>query len=87
MTASISYEPFDRLIVSLRNDGLLKEADQLYFMIHKVAWTSGSELIGELGQSIKKIKKENINSLSADSIKNIKESMKMVKRVWPGFSS
>jgi hypothetical protein len=86
MTVTISYDPFERLIVSLRNDGLLKEADQLYFMIHKVAWTSGSELIGELGQSIKKIKKENANRLSADSIKNIKESMKMVKRVWPGFS-
>ncbi len=85
MTVTISYDPFESLIVTLRNDGLLKEADLLHQMIHKVAWTSGSELIGELGQSIKKIKKENINSLSADSIKNIKESMKMVKRVWPDF--
>jgi hypothetical protein len=85
MTVTISYEPFDRLIVSLRNDGLLKESDLLHHMIHKVAWTTGSELIGELGQSIKKIRKENPNSLSDDSKKNIQESVEMVKRVWPDF--
>jgi len=86
MAVFISSEPFERLIVSLRNDGLLKEADLLDQMIHKVAWTTGSELIGELGLSIEKIRKENIDRLSADSIKNIKESMKLVKRVCPGFS-
>ena len=86
MTTTISYEPFERLIAGLRNDGLLKESDLLHHRIHKVAWTTGSELIGELGLSIRKIRKENINRLSADSIKNIEESMKIVKRVWPDFS-
>ncbi|MRR17817.1 MAG: hypothetical protein EG826_15320 [Deltaproteobacteria bacterium] len=85
MIVTMSYEPFERLIVTLRDDGLLAESDLLYDMIHKTAWTTGSELIGELGKSIRKIRKENINRLSADSIKNIKESMKMVKEVWPGF--
>jgi len=85
MTVTISYEPFEKLMVSLRNDGLLTESDKLHYMIHKVAWTTGSELIGELGEVIKIIKKENPHSLSDDSKKNIRESMEIVKRVWPIF--
>ena len=86
MTVTISYEPFEKLIVSLRNDGLLKESDKLHYMIHKVAWTTGSELIGELGEAIKAIRKDNLHGLSDDSKKNIRESMDMVKRVWQDFS-
>ena len=85
MTVTISYEPFEKLMVSLRNDGLLTESDKLHYMIHKDAWTTGSELIGELGEVIKIIKKENPHSLSDDSKKNIRESMEIVKRVWPIF--
>ena len=85
MTLTISYEPFDRLIVSLRNDGPLKEANLLHHMIHSVAWTTSSELIGELGQTIKKISKESPLSISETSKKNMLEAMKMVKRVWPDF--
>lgn len=85
MAVKISYEPFDRLILSLRNDGLNRESEMLHDMIYQTAWTTGSELMGELGQSIKKIRKENLNNLSDDSIKNMKESMQMVKRAWRGF--
>jgi hypothetical protein len=85
MTLTISYEPYDRLIASLRNDGLLKESNLLQHMIHSVAWTTGSELIGELGQAIKKIEKACPLSLSDDSRKNNREAMEMVKRVWPDF--
>lgn len=85
MTVTISYEPFDRLIISLRNDGLLKESNLLHDMIYEIAWTTGSELIGELGQAIKKIRKESPLSLSDDSKKNMREAMEMVKRVWPDF--
>ena len=85
MTASISYEPFERLIAGFRQDGFLKEADQLHFLIHKVAWTTGSELIGELGQAIKKIERNSLYAFSDDIKKNIRESMEMVKRIWPDF--
>jgi hypothetical protein len=85
MTVSVSYDPFERLIASLRNDGFVKEADHIHFLIHEVAWTTGSELIGELGQAIKKIKKHRLNALSSASKMNIRESMGMVKRVWPDF--
>ena len=85
MTVTISYEPFEKLIISLRHDGLLKESDFLHQMIYEIACTTGSELIGELGLVIKKIWQESPLSLSDDSKKNMRESMVMVKRVWPDF--
>jgi hypothetical protein len=85
MTATISYEPFDKLIISLRNDRLLRESDLLHHMIYSVAWTTGSELIGELGHVIKRIRKESRNGLSDETKENMREAMEMVKRIWPDF--
>jgi hypothetical protein len=60
MTKTISYEPFDHLIVCLRNDALQKEAELLHRMIYKIAWTTGSELVGEPGHEIERIHKNTI---------------------------
>jgi hypothetical protein len=81
----ISYVPFDELISSLREDGLGAEADHLHFLIHKVAWTTGSELVGELGQEMKKLEREHGAMLSATTRAKIEAAFDMVKRVWPGF--
>jgi hypothetical protein len=85
VTASISYEPFDKLINSLRLDGLLTESDLLLQLINETAWTTGSELIGELGKTITQIRRENRASLSDDSKKHMRDAMEIVKRVWPDF--
>lgn len=82
---SISYECFDELTASLRYDGLPAEADRLYVLLHEVAWTTGSELIGELGQALKKIEIDGLRSISASSAQKIEECFKMVCRVWPDF--
>lgn len=85
MTSSISNEPFERLIISLRRDGLSAESDRLNDLIHKVAWTTGSEMIGELGLAVRKIKKEHPKGLSEESKMNIRECLKGVRRIWPRF--
>jgi hypothetical protein len=54
-------------------------------LLHKVAWTTGSELIGELGQKIIEIRKEDLSRQSAETKRNLKEGMDMVKIVWPDF--
>jgi hypothetical protein len=48
-STQISYECFDELIEQLRAAGHASTADKLNFMLHRVAWTTGSELLGELG--------------------------------------
>jgi hypothetical protein len=79
------YEPFERLIVSLRADGPAEDADRLHTLIHEVAWTTGSELVGELGKEIHKIKREHANRFSSCTRDRMDEAMRRVKRVWPDF--
>jgi hypothetical protein len=42
------YKAVDELIVKLREAGNAELADVLDHRVHKVAWTSGSELLDEL---------------------------------------
>jgi hypothetical protein len=83
----ISYVPFNELINSLRADGLGTEAERLHDLIHKVAWTTGSELIGELGQELRKLKREHRHELSPNTATKLEAAFEMVRRVWPGFPS
>ena len=80
-----SFEPFERFIVSLRDDGFAKDAERLYFLIHKVAWTTGSELLGELGQEISKLHREHGDKFSSSTRDQMEEALQMVARVWPDF--
>ena len=82
---SASYKCFDGLAASLRNDGLSDEADSLHVLLHEVAWATGSELVGELGQALKAIEQGGSPKRSARSRELTEECFKMVFRVWPDF--
>lgn len=82
---AISYDCFDDLIASLRFDGLSAEADRLHVLLHEVAWTTGSELLGELGQELKKIEEGGTAKPSGETREKIAECFRMVLRVWPDF--
>jgi len=53
--------------------------------IHKVAWTTGPELMGELGQEIRKLRREHGDRFSANTRNLMDEALQMVERVWPDF--
>ena len=82
---AISYLCFDELIALLRDDGLSTDADRLQLLLHEVVWTTGSELVGELGQALSKIEKKESSSRSATFAQKIEECFKMVGRVWSDF--
>ena len=82
---SISYDCFEELIVSLRADGLSDKARMLYTLLHDVAWTTGSELIGELGSEIKRIEKDSSLQMSVVTRNKIDECFQIIRRVWPDF--
>ena len=84
-TPVIFCVPFDDLIASLRADGLDGEADRLHDLLHKTAWTTGSELMGELGREMKKLKQEHGARFSATTDAKLKAALKLVRRVWPRF--
>jgi hypothetical protein len=81
----ISYAPFDELIASLRADGFSSDADRLHFMIYRVAWTTGSELLGELGQAMREVAREHADSFSDATRASMEAAFEMVRRVWPAF--
>lgn len=82
---TISYEPFEKLIVCLRADGMEPEAHSIHHLMHKVAWTTGSELLGELGQKINRIREEKNSDLSDETKKKMKEGIQMVRVAWSNF--
>jgi hypothetical protein len=64
-STEISYECFDDLVAQLRAAGTVSTADKLDFMLHRVAWTTGSELLGELGAEILRFQ-QSAQSVSAE---------------------
>lgn len=81
----ISYEPFEKLILALNEGGLVTESKKLDYLLHKVAWTTGSELLGDIGGEITDID-SNALQLSSKTKAVMKECLRMVEQVWPGFS-
>ena len=82
---TISYAPFDELIVALRADGLEKEAEHFHMLMYKVVWSTGSELLAELGDKMKEIETKESARLSTSTKKKMHEAFEMVQRVWHDF--
>ena len=81
-STQISYDCFDDLIAQLRAAGHVSTADRLDVMLHRVAWTTGSELLGELGAEILQFQRST-PSLSDAVQQSLARSLEMVRRVWP----
>ena len=64
------YESFD------------EPASRLHTLLHETAWTTGSELLGELGLVI--VAFEHLRpAASADLKRHLDTCLSLVKRVWP----
>jgi hypothetical protein len=82
VSRQISYDCFDELIARLRAAGHAGMADNLDSMLHRVAWTTGSELLGELGAEILRFQRS-IPSVDPEVQRSLNRCMDMVRRVWP----
>src|SRR5262249_45660615 len=76
------YEPFDRLIAGLKAEGHLAEAQRLHTILHETAWTTSSELLGELGREIVAIQQTG-PACGKGLCKELKGSMRVIRRAWP----
>jgi hypothetical protein len=77
-----SHSDFDELISMLRAEGHDQVAQRLHMLLHEVAWTSSSELMGELGLEIAAFRRSTRN-LSPELEKLICRCLDVVKKVWP----
>ncbi len=81
-TAQTGYECFDELIRQRRLEGYVQPAARLHTLLHEVAWTTGSELIGELGLAILAFERSG-PTVSSDLRRLLDSCMSFVGRVWP----
>ena len=82
--SQIDYECFEELIRQLRSAGHTSAAQKLDQTLHGVAWTTGSELIGELGAEILVFQRAT-PEVDAKLQSTLSRCMAMVRRVWPNI--
>ena len=78
----IDYECFEELVGQLQTAGFTTTAQKLDNILHRVAWTSGSELIGELGFEILAFQRTT-PEVSLELHGTISRCIAMVRRIWP----
>ena len=70
----------DALRDKLRSHGVSGEADRLHQLVHEMAWTTSSELYGELRVALDKIRKES-RSLPPGIAAEIRRLIKSIDRI------
>jgi len=80
------YEVFDELIDRLVVEHHDHAAQRLNTLLHEIAWTTGSELIGELGLEILAFEDSTPN-VSPELQMLLSRCMRMVRRVWPDIDA
>ena len=83
-SASTGYECFDELIQQLRAEGHGEAAERLDSVLHHTAWTTSSELLGELGLAILAFKRQR-PATSGALRQHLKTCLRAVRRAWPGL--
>ncbi len=75
--------PLAMLIDHLKEDGLADEAEKLNTLLRKVAWTTGTEFLGEFGLEMKAVKKSSWKRMSAKTKATFASAARLVKKTWP----
>jgi hypothetical protein len=78
------YADFDELISRLRAEGHVQVAQRLLSLLHETAWTTGSELMGELGLEIVNFQR-NHKLVSPELQELTRRCMTAVIQVWPNI--
>ena len=83
MPETVSSEPFHSLASTLKESGFTTHGARLESILNGT-WTTSSELIGELGVAVIAVRKE-CKPLSPPQQALLKECLRQVRKVWPGF--
>ena len=75
--------PFALLIDYVERDGLAADAKQLSTLLRDVAWTTGSEFLGEFGLRIKELKKTQWHRMSPKTRASFRSAARAIMKGWP----
>jgi len=70
------YKALDVLCLRLRELGLVTEAERLAFRLHKVAWTTSSELFEEVAEQLKSlIEGPNVEKMDNETRRDVEKCL------------
>ena len=79
------YAFVDLMADRLSEEGLAEHGQKLRSLIHEVAWTTGSELLGDLGSELRLLQRVHGAHLPADLSSAIARSMSFISQFWPAL--
>jgi hypothetical protein len=80
------YARTDWLAQQLKQAGLPDAAGRLLHLLHGVAWTTSSELIGELGQALLSVRRLHAAELAPEVLAHLEAAIASARKVWPDLS-
>ena len=78
-----AQDSFEALLRQARTDGHAEFADRLDGVMHRTAWTTGTELIGELGLAVRECERSK-PTLTPEMRRRLKECRRVVGMAWEG---
>lgn len=78
-------DPFESIVDCLKKDGLTDQADRFDELLHHVAWTTGTEMIGELGLEMKRTWPVVKRRGSGKTKEIFRSAARLVRKSWPLF--
>jgi len=77
--------PYAVLIDCLQQDGLQDDAKELDELLRHIAWTTGSEFLGEFGFRMKRLKETQWDRMSDKTKQSFRIAAKTILKVWPSI--
>jgi hypothetical protein len=77
-------DPFEELLKVLRAIHAHRPADKLDSLLHKTAWTTSSELLGELGLVVREVRESGLEGGRALKVA-LDGCAAAVRKAWPDF--
>lgn len=71
------------VICGLRAAGFEEDARSQQEIAFETAWTSSSEMVGEIGLAIRGIQERGRGRLPKDVARGLEDCMRFVRKVWP----
>jgi hypothetical protein len=78
-----TLNPYQQLIESLTDDGLLTPAKKLNCLLCEMTWATGSEFLGAFGSEMENIKQSYWNRMSETTQSSFAASARIVLKTWP----
>lgn len=77
------FPSLDKAVEVLRASGFYAEANALNTVAHYVAYTTSSEMTGEIGKKIRELQRSLGSRIPAQAAASLEEALSEIRKIWP----